>query len=57
MLSKKLAQSIVDKMMNVIPYNVNIMNHKGIIIGSGDVSRIGYIHEGAVYLFYLEVRL
>lgn len=48
MLSKKLAQSIVDKMMNVIPYNVNIMNHKGIIIGSGDVSRIGYIHEGAV---------
>lgn len=48
MLSKKLAQSIVDKMMNVIPYNVNIMNHKGIIIGSGDISRIGYIHDGAV---------
>lgn len=48
MLSKKLAQNIVDKMMEVIPYNVNIMNNKGIIIGSGDSSRIGSIHEGAV---------
>lgn len=48
MLSKKLAQNIVDKMMNVIPYNVNIMNNKGIIIGSGDIKRIGQMHNGAV---------
>ena len=34
--------------MEVIPYNVNIMNHKGVIIGSGDSNRIGMIHNGAL---------
>lgn len=48
MISKELAQNISNKMMDVIPYNVNIMNDKGIIIGSGDKSRIGNIHEGAL---------
>ncbi|MDR5587266.1 MULTISPECIES: sugar diacid recognition domain-containing protein [Clostridium] len=48
MLSKELAQNIVNKVMGVIPYNVNIMNEKGVIIGSGDVSRIGSLHEGAL---------
>ena len=31
-LTEEMAQAIVDKMMEVIPYNVNIMNPKGIII-------------------------
>jgi carbohydrate diacid regulator len=44
---EELAQSIVDRMMNAIPYNVNIMNQEGIIIGSGDKERIGKRHEGA----------
>lgn len=47
-LTEQIAQDIVDKMMDVIPYNVNIMNSEGIIIGSGDKSRIGMLHEGAV---------
>ncbi|MGX1902576.1 CdaR family transcriptional regulator [Thermolongibacillus altinsuensis] len=47
-LSKKQAQMIVDKMMEDIPYNINIMNEKGIIIGSGNPQRIGTIHKGAV---------
>lgn len=47
-LTEQLAQNIVNKMMDVIPYNVNIMNSEGIIIGSGDASRIGRVHEGAV---------
>ena len=47
MLSKELAQNIVDKMMDVIPYNVNVMDYKGKIIGSGDYLRIGNLHEGA----------
>ncbi|WP_139905773.1 CdaR family transcriptional regulator [Clostridium thermarum] len=47
-LTEHLAQNIVDKMMEVIPYNVNIMNADGIIIGSGDKSRIGQLHQGAV---------
>lgn len=48
MLSEQLAQNIVEKMMDVIPYNVNIMDSEGIIIGSGDKNRIGKLHEGAV---------
>lgn len=48
MLNRELAQNIVNKMMEVIPYNVNIMNHKGVIIGSGDSNRIGMIHNGAL---------
>lgn len=47
-LSKTIAQNIVKEMMNVVPYNINVMNENGIIIGSGDLDRIGYIHEGAV---------
>ncbi|WP_040213693.1 CdaR family transcriptional regulator [Clostridium polynesiense] len=47
-LTDKLAQTIVNKMMKVIPYNVNIMDSQGVIIGSGDISRIGKIHQGAV---------
>ncbi|WP_125772059.1 CdaR family transcriptional regulator [Companilactobacillus furfuricola] len=47
-LDPKLAQSIVDKMMKTIPYNINIMNEKGYIIASGDKSRINTLHVGAI---------
>lgn len=47
-LSREQAQEIVDKMMKDIPYNINIMNHEGIIIGSGNPSRVGTVHQGAV---------
>lgn len=47
-LSEKQAQEIVDKMMMDIPYNINIMNEKGIIIGSGTRERVGTVHQGAV---------
>lgn len=46
-LSKAIALKIVLEMMNVIPYNINVMDENGIIIGSGDNERIGNIHEGA----------
>ncbi|AQR93584.1 MULTISPECIES: CdaR family transcriptional regulator [Clostridium] len=46
-LSKTIAQKIVLEMMNVIPYNINVMDENGVIIGSGDINRIGNIHEGA----------
>lgn len=46
-LSKVIAQKIVMQMMNVIPYNINVMDESGVIIGSGDSGRIGTIHEGA----------
>ncbi len=47
-LSKELARSIVERTMNVVNYNINIMNELGIIIASGDNDRIGTIHEGAI---------
>ena len=47
-ISPKLAQYIVDKTMQIINCNVNIMNNHGEIIGSGDLERIGELHEGAV---------
>ncbi len=47
MLSKSLAQKIVDRMMDIIPYNVNIMDKDGIIIASGDSDRINTLHLGA----------
>lgn len=47
-LSHKLAQSIVNKMMKQIPYNINMMDDTGYIIASGDSSRINTFHIGAL---------
>ena len=47
-LSVSLSQSIVDRMMKQIPYNINMMNEHGVIIASGDPNRIGSRHIGAV---------
>lgn len=47
-LSSELAKSIVDRTMGVVSHNINIMNEQGTIIASGDKSRIGNIHEGAI---------
>src|SRR5690625_2769403 len=43
-----MAQPIVDQMIKVIDYNVNIMNHEGLIVASGDKSRIHQKHQGAL---------
>lgn len=40
-------QEIVNKMMEDIPYNINIMDETGTIIGSGEKDRIGDLHRGA----------
>ena len=44
-LDPKLAQSIVDKMMESIPYNINMMNESGYIIASGDKDRINIVRD------------
>lgn len=46
-ITQKLAQDIVDKTMNILGKNINIMDEKGVIIGSGDKSRLNKFHEGA----------
>lgn len=47
-LTNELAQEIVRRTMQVIHYNVNVMDERGRIIGSGDRSRLYQKHEGAV---------
>lgn len=47
-LTKELAQNISNRMMEIIPYNINIMNEKSIIIGSGDKKRLDTLHKGAI---------
>jgi len=47
-LDQSLAQEIVNRTMKIINRNINVMNEKGVIIGSGDKRRIDTIHEGAV---------
>lgn len=47
MLNNEDYQKIVDKLMNILGKNINIMDTKGMIIASGDKNRIGTIHEGA----------
>jgi carbohydrate diacid regulator len=47
-INKVLAQEIANKVMKVLPYNVNIMDEIGLIIGSGDQERIGTYHQGAI---------
>ncbi|HHW03068.1 MAG TPA: transcriptional regulator CdaR [Thermoanaerobacterales bacterium] len=46
-ITHQYAQSIVDRTMKVLGYNINIMNSIGIIVGSGDKKRINTFHQGA----------
>nr|WP_304214433.1 sugar diacid recognition domain-containing protein [Fredinandcohnia onubensis] len=47
-ITTEMAQPIVDQMIKIIDYNVNIMNQKGVIVASGDKNRIYEIHQGAL---------
>ena len=46
-IEAKLAQDIVERTMKIIPFNVNVMDARGIILGSGEASRVGELHAGA----------
>ncbi|RKL63572.1 hypothetical protein DXT63_06195 [Thermoanaerobacteraceae bacterium SP2] len=46
-LTSTLATDIVEKIGNIICYNINIMNHLGIIIASTNPKRINTYHKGA----------
>ena len=47
-LDARLAQEIVARTMKIIDSNVNVMDARGRIVGSGDRERIGEMHEGAL---------
>lgn len=46
-ITHTLAQNIVNKTMSILGKNINIMDENGVIIGSGDKSRLNQFHEGA----------
>lgn len=46
-LDHDLAQDIVDRAMAILPFNVNVMDSQGLILGSGEPPRINTRHEGA----------
>lgn len=46
-IGTELASEIVERTMRIIPFNVNVMDARGIIIGSGNPERIGSLHPGA----------
>ncbi|MFC0321981.1 sugar diacid recognition domain-containing protein [Gallibacterium melopsittaci] len=47
-INKEIAQKIVIRTMKIIPYSVNVMDQNGIIIASGNPSRLNQKHTGAV---------
>ncbi len=49
-LTAELVQPIVDKTIEILGRNVNIMNAEGIIIGSGQKERINTFHEAAAWV-------
>jgi len=46
-IGAELAREIVERTMKIIPFNVNVMDARGIIIGSGNPERVGSLHPGA----------
>jgi len=48
MLGQALAQQIADEITDVIGHNVLITDEAGIVVGSGDESRVGQFHEASV---------
>ncbi|MCK4257593.1 MAG: helix-turn-helix domain-containing protein [Halanaerobiales bacterium] len=49
-LTENLGQKIVEKTMNVLGRNINIMDQDAIIVGSGDKKRINTFHEIAAHV-------
>lgn len=44
-LTTEFAQSIVEKVRSVVPFDVNITDSNSIIVGATDTSRIGFFHS------------
>lgn len=50
MLTKILAEEIIEQTMVRLQRNLNVMDTNGMIIASGEPTRINTIHEGAAYV-------
>ncbi|MDN4606191.1 CdaR family transcriptional regulator [Sporosarcina highlanderae] len=50
MITKKLAEEIVEQTMVRLKWNLNVMDTNGMILASGEKERIDRIHEGAAHV-------
>ena len=50
MITKQLAEEIVEQTMIRLNRNLNVMDTNGMILASGETARIERIHEGAAYV-------
>lgn len=46
-ITRELVQPIINQLMPLVEKNINIMDEKGVIIASGDDSRVNQFHAGA----------
>lgn len=50
MLTKRLAEEIVEQTMLRLSWNLNVMDTNGMILASGEMERVDRIHEGAAHV-------
>lgn len=50
MLTRRIAEEIVEQTMLRLSRNLNVMDTKGMILASGEMERVNRIHEGAAYV-------
>lgn len=48
LITKQLAEQIVQQTMLRLHRNINVMQTNGVILASGDELRVNHIHEGAI---------
>lgn len=46
-ITTALAQQIVQRTTQIIPFKVNLIDAQGVILASGDPGRVGSVHPGA----------
>ncbi|MEG2603804.1 MAG: sugar diacid recognition domain-containing protein [Clostridia bacterium] len=54
-ISREIAERIVENAKSTIQYNINIMNERGIVLASADPARVGSFHEVAYQLIQGEL--
>lgn len=57
LITQELANTIARRAMNIIHHNVNVIDHQGIIIASGETHRIGELHEIAIEVIKTRQRI
>lgn len=55
-LQKDTATKIIEEISMILDYDINIMDEKGAILASTDLSRIGMFHEGAYRIIHYKMK-